>query len=145
MYISFIVSYMIEVSDNLPNLFPNTFEDHRFWSLVVLPLPWLLVAYFQFADPGSITSENVEHFLNVYPYDDVLYKRHFCRTLSIPAVARSRFCRYTERRVAYFYTSNPQTIRPLLPMGFGADWSTDAARIPAFSDHESCPFVLLRS
>jgi hypothetical protein len=53
-------------------------------------------------DPGRITAANVESYLIIYPYDNVLYFNRFCKTLNIPIPARSRYCRFTRQRVARY-------------------------------------------
>jgi hypothetical protein len=70
----------------------------------------VVVCALHFMDPGEITPENVEAYLEDYPYDDVLYTRRICFSQKIPIPARSRYCRYTHKRVAYFLIANVQTI-----------------------------------
>jgi hypothetical protein len=45
----------------------------------VLPWPWIAVAILQCIDPGEVTPDNVESYLERYPYDTVLYRRGFVR------------------------------------------------------------------
>lgn len=71
--------------------------------LAVLPFPWIFTAILHFANPGVITKENVDAYLELYPYDYVLYSPKECTTLKIPVVPRSRFDRYTNRRIAYVF------------------------------------------
>lgn len=54
------------------------------------------------SDPGTVTRENVERYLDAYAYDGVMYGRKTCRTLGVDAPARSKWCVTTERRVARF-------------------------------------------
>jgi hypothetical protein len=67
----------------------------------------------QFYDPGVITRENVNSYLALFPYDRTLYAPKFCRTLLIPAVARSRFCQYTDRRIAKYDHYCPWMLAPV--------------------------------
>jgi palmitoyltransferase len=101
-YVFFIVSYLFACYPFLDLLHPTMLHVHQFLSFFVLPWPWVVVVLLRFMDPGQITDENVESYLRAYPYDDVLYSRNFCRTLRIPVVARSRFCRYTHKRIARY-------------------------------------------
>jgi hypothetical protein len=38
----------------------------------------------------------------MYPYNNVLYARRICPSLGIPVPPRSRFCRFTRRRIARY-------------------------------------------
>jgi hypothetical protein len=60
------------------------------------------VLLFQFTNPGKITAENVDGYLKIYPYDSVIYHPAKCARLLIPAVPRSRFCLYTQQRIARY-------------------------------------------
>jgi len=102
-YVFFIASYLSDCYPFLEFLHPTTYPVHRFLSFFVLPWPWVIVVLLHTMDPGEITSENVESYLKLYPYDNILYVPHFCRTLHIPVVPRSRFCRYTQKRIAFFF------------------------------------------
>jgi hypothetical protein len=116
-YSAFAASYLLLCFPNLPRVYPATPALHRFLSVFVLPWPWVSVAILRLVDPGEVTLANVESYLERYPYDGILYTRRLCPTLGIPAPARSRFCRYTNRRVAYFLNANSQLLRSLLPVG----------------------------
>ena len=105
----FIFIYVFFVLVNLFNVFPDAeeiFSDpHRylFWSLFVLPWPWIFVLILQFVDPGTITSTNVNAYLEMYPYDNLLYKPAICKTTKLPIVPRSRYDRFSNRRIAYVF------------------------------------------
>jgi hypothetical protein len=99
-YSGWAIAYFYLCFPNLPFIYPNSYFVHQFMSILVLPLPWIVFVVLQFIDPGWVTAENVESYLQVYPYDNVLYSRLICPTLRIPIPARSRFCRYTNKRVA---------------------------------------------
>jgi hypothetical protein len=100
-YALFTVCYFVNVCPKLNALFPSSLHFPRILSLFLLPLPWVFIGILQFADPGWVTAENVEHYLRIYPYDDVLYSPSYCRTLRIPSVPRSHYCQFTSRRIAY--------------------------------------------
>jgi hypothetical protein len=112
-YVYFILSYVLECYPVLPVLYPESYQIRRFLSFFVLPWPWLIVALLQVLDPGSITSRNVESYLKIYPYDNLLYERHFCRTLKIPVVARSRYCQHTQKRIARYDHFCPWVMAPI--------------------------------
>jgi hypothetical protein len=82
--------------------YPDTYHIHKFFLVFLVPWPWVMVVALHWSDPGRITPENVESYLQAYPYDNVLYGRTICDTLKIPAPARSRYCRFTNQRIAYF-------------------------------------------
>ncbi|OHT02320.1 hypothetical protein TRFO_07138 [Tritrichomonas foetus] len=101
-YMLFSLIYLINVYPNLYNIYgPESVELHKFLSIFVLPWPWVIFILFQFLDPGEIRNDNVESYLKIYPYDYVLYFPNLCPTLQIPVVPRSRYCRYTQKRIAY--------------------------------------------
>lgn len=102
-YMIFCISFFSCCYPNLEKIHPNTYKFHKFFSLFVLPWPWVIFIYLQFADPGEITDENVESYLKIYPYDNVIYYPALCPTLKIPVVPRSRYCKYTNKRVAYVF------------------------------------------
>ena len=105
--IFFFVIYVFFVSINLININPRADQLFRypalykFFSIYVLPWPWILVIMFQFVDPGTITPYNVESYLEIYPFDNVLYKPGKCLTTKLPLVPRSRYDAFTRRRIAY--------------------------------------------
>ena len=101
-YAVFIFVYIRDIHPNLQHIYSSHLEIHRILSFLVLPWPWIIFIAFQFMDPGEITPTNVLSYMKRYPYDNVLYREgKVCPTLHIPVVARSRYCRYTRRRVAY--------------------------------------------
>lgn len=108
----FYLIYMFFILVNFCNVYPKAdkiFKNpstYYFLSLFVLPFPWLLIIVLNIVDPGTITPTNVRSYLKIYPYDNVLYKPTFCRTTNLPVVPRSRYDRYTKKRIAYFFYSN---------------------------------------
>jgi hypothetical protein len=102
LYMFLVVVYVRRVHPFVVQLYPETIEFHSVLTYLVLPWPWLIVLLLHFYDPGEITRENVNSYLKEYPPDNVLYHPHICRTLRIPVPARSRYCRYTNRRVARY-------------------------------------------
>jgi palmitoyltransferase len=113
LYLVFIGVYTHDVHPHLPRLYSRWIGLHRALTFLVLPWPWLIVLLLQFYDPGEITRENVLSYMALFPYDHVLYEPKYCRTLLVPAVARSRFCRYTERRIAKYDHYCPWVLAPI--------------------------------
>jgi hypothetical protein len=107
-YSFFIVVYLSCVDPNLKNLYAKHLALHRLLSYLVLPWPWVIFVLLQFYDPGEITRENVKSYIDLYPLDRVLYFPKVCPTLRLPVVARSRFCRYSERRIASVLLLTPE-------------------------------------
>ena len=103
-WIFFIVYGGIYFSEIYPNL--KHYGKHLFFrqvlSIVLYIIPLIFFVLFQFMDPGTITCRNVKNYEKQYPYDDFLWKKHFCKSLNIPAVARSRYDKYTHRRIAKY-------------------------------------------
>ena len=106
--IAYYVVYHFFAAVFLVNVYPKIPQFMRngdFWQLAVygvLPGPWLVFIILQLVDPGIITEENVNYYIEKYPYDNVIYKPKKCRHLGIPAVARSRYCPVTKQRVAKY-------------------------------------------
>jgi hypothetical protein len=93
--------------------FYTNVKFHKFFSFWVLPWTWVCFLIFQFADPGVITKENVVAYLKNYPYDGRMYKPALCPTLNIPIVPRSRYDRYTKRRIAVYDHYCPWVVAPI--------------------------------
>ena len=104
-YMIFSLTYLIKVYPFIPLIYKDKGENIisfiKFFSLFVLPWPWVIFILFQFLDPGEIRNDNVESYLKIYPYDHQLYFPKLCPTLNIPIVPRSRYCKYTNKRIAY--------------------------------------------
>ena len=98
-YMTFALVYLFNVYPRLDQIYTNI-QFHKFFSLWVLPWTWIIFIIFQFADPGVINKKNVNAYLKKFPYDGLMYKPAICRTLHIPIVPRSRYDRYTRRRIA---------------------------------------------
>lgn len=112
-YAIFIAANMAYCYPYLKIIFPYHYEIAQFFSIFVLPWPWIIVIMLHFMDPGEITAENVESYLKAYPYDNVLYKRKICPTLKIPCPARSRYCKYTKKRIAKYDHYCPWVLSPI--------------------------------
>lgn len=108
-YAGFVIIYMIYVYPYINSLFSHP-DFARFFSFFVLPWPWVIFIAFQYMDPGLITRTNVKSYLEIYPHDNVLYRPKICSTDHIPVVPRSRYCKYTHRRVAYVFSTEDYVV-----------------------------------
>ena len=103
-YLAFFVIYMVYLFPNMHILYPENTRFFIILHIISASASWIIVIALQFMDPGEITATNVLSYLKDYPFDNVLYKKgNMCRTLHIPVVPRSRYCRYTHKRVAYAF------------------------------------------
>ena len=75
-------------------------SSHKKILYTLAVIPWIFVLLVHFSNPGVINKYNVEEYLQIYPYDHVIYTEGTCPTEHIPIVARSRYDRFTERRIA---------------------------------------------
>jgi hypothetical protein len=98
-FLYFALGYFAEVVPAMDG-FCSSPDAHLILSLALLPIPWIFFVLFQCVDPGTINANNVDSYLKAYPYDSVLYFPKTCPTDHIPVVARSRYCRFTRRRIA---------------------------------------------
>ena len=112
-YAVFTIVHFLYCWPNMRYVFPELYPARMFLSIFVLPWPWVIFVMLQFIDPGEVTKENVESYLKAYPYDNVLYRRKICPTLKIPAPARSRYCRYTCKRIAKYDHYCPWVLAPI--------------------------------
>lgn len=105
----FYLIFLFFVLVNFCNVYPESekvFKNQKrylFWSIFVLPFPWIFVIILNFVDPGTITPTNVKSYIEIYPYDNVIYRPSVCRTTNLPVVPRSRYDRYTGRRIAFVF------------------------------------------
>lgn len=94
-------------------VFPATHVFQKCLIFGALPMPWIIFLVLQKIDPGEITEGNVEMYLRRYPYDDVIYQKKECSTLGFLAPARSRYCRFTRKRIARYDHYCPWLLRPI--------------------------------
>lgn len=112
MYAVLVYDYFKNTYSFIPLLHSNVLT-HRILSYVLPSIPWIIVIALIFMDPGVINAENVEGYLKKYPYDHIVYKEKLCPTGKIPVVARSRYCGYTNRRVAKYDHYCPWVIQTI--------------------------------
>ncbi|XP_019440525.1 PREDICTED: probable protein S-acyltransferase 17 [Lupinus angustifolius] len=77
-------------------------EIHWYLSLEAVAIGILLFLLTSFSDPGTITADNVTHYLSAYPYDNIIFSEKECSTCKIPKPARSKHCSICKRCVARF-------------------------------------------
>ncbi|XP_039019238.1 probable protein S-acyltransferase 17 isoform X2 [Hibiscus syriacus] len=75
---------------------------HRYTSLLAVAIGILLFLLTSFSNPGTVTVDNVSHYLSVYPYDNIIYTKKECSTCKLPKPARSKHCSICNRCVARF-------------------------------------------
>ncbi|KAI5021430.1 hypothetical protein ZWY2020_058160 [Hordeum vulgare] len=52
-------------------------------SIVVVSIGAILFVLTSFSDPGTVTSENVSHYVSAYPFDNIIYVEKECSTCKI--------------------------------------------------------------
>ena len=97
-YALFVGCHAYYVVPNITKVFGNAVL-HRLLPVVLVSLPWVMFFVCRMVDPGVITKENVDGYLELYEFDGCLYTPK--QVNGMPAVARSRWCRYTDRLIAY--------------------------------------------
>ena len=102
MYAALVIDYFYCTYPHLHFFYKNFLKLHKIFAFIFPSVPWIIVLVLQFIDPGEITEYNVENYLKKYKYDHVLYNEKICPTQHIPVVPRSRYCRYTQKRVAKY-------------------------------------------
>ncbi|EAX93149.1 DHHC zinc finger domain containing protein [Trichomonas vaginalis G3] len=111
-YIFFIIVYLGSVYPHISDIYSYP-QFHRFFSIWVLPWTCVCFLIFQIADPGVINAKNVNGYLKMYPFDDVMYRPNICPTQHIPIVSRSRYDRWTKRRIAVYDHYCPWVCAPI--------------------------------
>ena len=102
LYLILLTDYFLLTFPHLKYIYSNYLLIHQIFSFIFPCVPWLITIALQYIDPGEITPYNVANYLRKYRYDHVIYNEKICPTLHIPAVARSRYCRYTHKRIAKY-------------------------------------------
>ncbi|KAI9301599.1 DHHC palmitoyltransferase-domain-containing protein [Cunninghamella echinulata] len=85
-----IVGFLVFALPHVPGIYLSSFH------LILIPsqIIWLYASYFIAckADPGTITEKNVNTYIDIFPYDGLLYTKKDCWTCNIPKPARSKHC-----------------------------------------------------
>jgi len=95
--------YLMFVKDAFP-MMPNPYvpEYHKYIAHLGVSITMGLFLYASVADPGEIKSSNVQAFLKVFPYDEMLYHPKNCTTCLIQRPARSKHCSLCKKCIARF-------------------------------------------
>ena len=112
-YIYFYYEYHI-TCESVSKSFLSYPYLHKFLMYFVIPWPWIFFVIIWYSDPGEITPENVNYYLKKYPPDNFLYfSNRICPTLNIPIVPRSRYCKYSQKRIAKYDHYCPWVLTPI--------------------------------
>ncbi|KAJ5071959.1 palmitoyltransferase swf1 [Anaeramoeba ignava] len=87
-----------------PEMFfcPTLSNLHIFYLIIILSLVFGSFLICVYSDPGIITSENVNNYLKLYPYDYMIYLPKECSTCKLPKPARSKHCRFLNKCIARY-------------------------------------------
>ena len=152
----FYLIYLFFIFVNFCNVYPKAdeiFKDSSLYlyiSILVLPFPWIFVIVLNCVDPGTITPTNVRSYLEIYPYDNVIYKPAVCKTTKLPVVPRSRDDRFTGKRIAFVFKKKKSVIKIItfiqLPIQFHSkhmDKFVDVSTILIYNVDEICDHISL--
>lgn len=76
-----------------------------FWRVVATlatAWPFVHLAQCMWSDPGIVRAENVDHWLAVYAYDNVIHLPNDCSECKLPRPARAKHCEICHRCVGRF-------------------------------------------
>ncbi|KAK9463001.1 DHHC palmitoyltransferase-domain-containing protein [Lipomyces oligophaga] len=67
---------------------------HRLFIPMLAFQPYFYLYLAAFTDPGTVTKSNVARYLEIFPYDDIIFYSDMppCRTCHLPKPARSKHC-----------------------------------------------------
>lgn len=103
-YVIIMLGFAFSIVRYLFPLVPNARIPwlHRPLSLTIVGVGMALHQWCCYADPGTITQENVDEYADGFPYDGIMYIPKFCTTCQIVRPARAKHCAICDRCVAKF-------------------------------------------
>ena len=105
-YSFFAFTYILNGYSLIPQIYGNSIFliiFHQIFVFIILPLPWITFIRIYLKNPGVITQNNIEKYKERYPYDEYLYHKNTVGKMDmIPAVARSKYCDITKKRIAKY-------------------------------------------
>lgn len=100
-YSFFALTFLIKSYNCIDKVFSHPFLAYSA-AILILPWPWIILISLHHMDPGIITKENFKEYMDLYPFDGVLYKERYSDKEGFPIVARSHFCTFWNVRVAKY-------------------------------------------
>lgn len=101
-YSCFAVLYFYEVYPRIHLIYKNVLL-HKILSWILLPDTWIVTYIIRRENPGVIHKRNILSYLKIYHFDRVIYFPGLCGFTNLPIVPRSRYDKFSKRRIAYVF------------------------------------------